>query len=115
MSSNSTDTDILIVITTSDSMEEVRNIGRTMVEKRLAACAQISGPIESHFWWNGKLDRAEEWQCRLKTSRAKYPELEQTIKQMHSYEVPQIVAVPVCSALDSFEKWVIKETESEER
>jgi len=104
---------ILIVITTTDSREEARKIGRAMVKKRLAACAQISGPIESHFWWEGRLDRAEEWQCRFKTSERRYPELESAIAEMHSYEVPQIVAVPVNTALDSFGKWVMEETGTE--
>ena len=105
-------TEILIVITTMDSREEALQTGKAMVEKRLAACAQISGPIESHFWWDGKLDKAQEWQCRMKTTKEKYPELEQAIRETHSYDVPQIVAVPVYAALESFKKWVIKETES---
>jgi periplasmic divalent cation tolerance protein len=115
MNDNSENTRILIVITTADSREEARKIGHSMVERRLAACAQISGPIESHFWWDGKLDRAEEWQCRLKTTVERYAELERAIAEMHSYEVPQIVAVPVRSALKPFEQWVIEETESAAR
>ncbi len=112
MNDSRENTDIIIVIITSDSREEVLKIGKSMVEKRLAACAQISSPIESHFWWDGKLDKAEEWQCSMKTTREKYPALEQAIAQMHSYDVPQIVAVPVCAALASFEKWVMEETGS---
>ncbi len=103
--------DIIIVITTSDSRDEAVKLGRMMVEKRLAACAQISGPIESHFWWDGKLDRAEEWQCRFKTSRKLYSALEQEIRKAHSYQVPQIVAVPVLTALTDFESWVMEETD----
>ena len=99
-------TSIIIVTTTTDSEEEARHIAQSMVGKRLAACAQISGPIESHFWWNGKLDSAKEWQCRLKTCRSRYPALEKEIKKIHSYELPQIVAVDASEALPEFEQWV---------
>ncbi len=102
--------DIIIVITTTDSREEAQRIARVMVEKRLAACAQVSGPIESHFHWDNKIDKAEEWQCKLKTVQKKYQELESAIVEMHSYEVPQVVAVPVTMAFRAFAQWVHEET-----
>ncbi len=106
---------IMIVVTTCDSRDEAVNIGREMVRKRLAACAQISGPIESHFWWDGKLDSAEEWQCRMKTTPGLYPSIEEAIKEIHSYEVPQIVGIRVSGALSEFESWVIEETEKKKK
>lgn len=112
MKQSENSTSIIIVTTTTDSEEEARRIAQSMVGKRLAACAQISGPIESHFWWDGKLDSAKEWQCRLKTSRNRYQELEKEIEKMHSYELPQIVAIDVSAALSGFEQWIRDETNS---
>jgi len=103
-------TNIIVVITTTDSREEAQRIARAMVEKRLAACAQVSGPIESHFHWDNRIDRAEEWQCKFKTAQGKYPELERAIVEMHSYEVPQVVAFPVTMAFKAFAQWVYEET-----
>lgn len=104
-----------MVTTTTDSMEEADLIGEHMVKKRLAACAQISGPLKSHFWWKGKLNTATEWQCGFKTSREKYGKLEEAIREMHSYELPQIIAAPATEILEPFKQWIMNETENSTR
>jgi len=80
------------VTVAASSREEADRIAIDAVEHRVAACAQVSGPVTSTFRWLGRLDRAEEWICRLKTSRSRYPELEARVRALHSYTNPEIVA-----------------------
>lgn len=97
---------IIVVITTSDTEDELHRIGETLVEEGLAACAQVDGPIISHYIWQGKKKRSREWQLKIKTLASKYNAVEKAIKDSHSYEVPQIVAVPVCAVFEPFAHWV---------
>jgi periplasmic divalent cation tolerance protein len=97
---------VIIVITTSDSREEMNALGACLVRERLAACAQVSGPLTSHYVWEGQQEESEEWQLRIKTLESLYPEVERRIRELHSYDLPQIVAVPALHVLDEFRKWV---------
>lgn len=80
--------------------------------ERLAACAQVSGPIRSFFWWEGKQDQAEEWYCVLKTTAARFPALETRIRQLHSYQNPEIIAVAVTHASSAYAAWVMESVAS---
>src|SRR3989442_3807252 len=84
----------LQVTTTTDSRAEAERLGRVMVGRRLAACAQIVGPITSTYWWKGDKETAEEWLVLMKTTGARREELMATIKAEPSYETPGITAVP---------------------
>ena len=77
-----------------------------MVAERLAACAQIFGPITSVYRWQGAIERASEWYCLLKTSIDAYPGLEARIRSLHPYEVPEIIATPIEFAAESYAAWV---------
>ena len=77
-----------------------------LVEGRLAACVQISGPIESIYRWQGKLETANEWQCVAKTSMAKYAAIEAAILKSHSYETPEIIATPIVEASEAYLNWL---------
>jgi periplasmic divalent cation tolerance protein len=88
-------TEFIEVHTTIDSKEAAQKMAETIVSKRLAACVQVSGPITSTYWWQGKIEQAEEWVCTAKTQRELYSELEQAIRAVHSYDVPEILAVDV--------------------
>jgi len=79
------------------------------VEKRLAACAQVMGPLESTYWWEEKIEVAKEWLCTMKTRNDLYGELEAAIKEIHPYDVPEILAVPVVSGNKSYLEWVDRE------
>ncbi len=87
--------DILQVVTTTDSKAAAQHIAAALVERRLAACVQVLGPITSTFRWEGKIQTAEEWMCVVKTRRGLYAVVESAIRELHSYEVPEIVATPV--------------------
>jgi periplasmic divalent cation tolerance protein len=102
---------IIVVVTTCERRDDAEKIGSMAVEKKLAACAQISGPITSHYWWQGRQERAEEWQIRMKTTHSGYKRLENFIRENHPYELPQIVAFEVDRALPEFALWVAEITE----
>jgi periplasmic divalent cation tolerance protein len=105
-------TEFIQVFTTMDKEEDARRIGGLMVEKRLAACVQILGPITSIYRWKDKVEEAKEWLCILKTRQDLFRELEQGIKGVHPYEVPEIVALPIESASGDYLSWLREVTAS---
>jgi len=98
------------VHTTIDSKEAAQKIAETIVSKRLAACVQVSGPITSIYWWQGKIEQAEEWVCTAKTEKDLYSLLEQAIKETHTYDVPEILVTPVVAGNKSYLDWISQET-----
>jgi len=94
------------VVTTTTGKAEAESIARALVQQRLAACVQVLGPITSTYWWQGKIETNQEWQCWIKSRRDLYDEIEQAIRQLHSYEVPEILAVAVVAGSDSFLAWI---------
>lgn len=97
------------VLTTVDKKGDAKKIANEVVGKRLAACAQIVGPVQSTYWWKGAMESSEEWLCLMKTKKTLYGMLEETIKKMHPYEVPEVVAVPIVSGNPDYLKWLEKE------
>lgn len=104
----------LIVTTTLPTEDGARAVAEAAVTRRLAACAQIQGPIQSTFHWQGGIDRATEWYCHCKTTRAAYPALERLIKSLHPYAVPEIIATAVAGGFEPYLKWMEQEVRSEE-
>jgi periplasmic divalent cation tolerance protein len=100
----------LQVQTTTDSRAEAIELGRDAVQARLAACAQVAGPVVSTFWWEGDLERAEEWLLLLKLPAARYQELADFLTQRHSYDEPEIVATPIVAGAATFLSWIEDET-----
>jgi len=98
------------VSVTAPSEEEAGSLGQMAVERRLAACAQISGPISSTYWWEGEVTSASEYVCTLKTSSDRLPALMDAVKQAHSYAVPEIVAVPISAGDAAYLAWIGDET-----
>jgi periplasmic divalent cation tolerance protein len=105
-------TDVVQVTVTFGSRDEAERVGRAAVEARAAACAQITGPITSYFWWKDALEEAEEWYCVLKTTRDRFRDIETVIREAHSYEVPEILAVPVIEGSSDYLAWVQGELDS---
>jgi periplasmic divalent cation tolerance protein len=98
---------MLFVYVTFPSNAEARRVGRIIVEERLAKCVNIIPRMESLFIWKGKLERERECILIAKTSEGNYPKLERRIKQLHSYEVPCIVALKVARGSKEFIEWVM--------
>jgi periplasmic divalent cation tolerance protein len=100
----------LQVQTTTDSRAEAMEISRAAVEARLAACAQVYGPVASTYWWEDRLERTEEWVVLLKLPVDRYEELAAFLAERHSYDEPEIVAVPIVAGSAAYLNWVLEET-----
>jgi periplasmic divalent cation tolerance protein len=98
------------VFTTVEKREDADRIASTVVNSRLAACAQILGPIHSTYWWKGKVEEAGEWLLMMKTRQDHFSALEKEIRTVHPYEVPEIIALPIVAGSESYLKWIEEET-----
>lgn len=94
------------VFTTAETQKDAQRIARAVVEKRLAGCAQVIGPITSTYWWEGAIETSGEWLCVIKSKREAYDRLERAILDVHPYEVPEILAVPVVAGSQSYVAWL---------
>ena len=99
---------ILVHVTVKD-IEEGRKIAKSVVKRRLAACVNILPEMESHFWWKDKLDVAKEVMLFIKTKESLLPELTKAIKKIHSYSIPEIVALPIVSGSRDYLEWINSE------
>lgn len=98
--------DYVQVLTTTGSEEEAERIATALLEQRLAACVQTLGPTVSRYRWQGELERAQEWQCLAKTEAALYAEVEASIRAVHSYDEPEILAIPVLAGSRGYLEWI---------
>lgn len=105
--------DFLQVQTTTDSRAEAMELARTAVEARLAAAAQVAGPITSTYWWEGEIERDEEWLVMFKLPAARYAGLAAFLAERHSYDEPEIVAVPLIAGSPGYLSWIAEETGSD--
>ena len=101
---------VLVILVTTVNEEEAVRIGKGMVDAKLAACANIIPGVQSIYRWKGKVVKAQETLLILKSTRPRYRALEKAIKTMHTYETPEIIALPVKEGLDQYIGWVRSET-----
>lgn len=94
------------VFVTTGSKDDAQALASTIVAQRLAACVQVLGPITSTYWWEGEIETAEEYLCLIKSSRAAYDALEAAIKEAHTYETPEILAMPVVAGNADYLSWL---------
>jgi periplasmic divalent cation tolerance protein len=102
--------EIIQIITTADDKIVIEKIGRDLVEKRLVACAQILGPIQSVYQWKGTVENADEWLLLMKSKASLYPAIEEEIRRQHPYELPEIIATSIDNGLAGYLDWVSSET-----
>ncbi|MFJ8647339.1 divalent-cation tolerance protein CutA [Streptomyces sp. NPDC093546] len=100
----------LTVLTTTDSAEKAEELARGAVEARLAACAQISGPVTSVYHWKNAIETSQEWQVFFKTTEACYDALEAHLVAAHDYDTPEIIAMPVVQGSTGYLAWLRQET-----
>ena len=105
-------TELILVLVTCASAEEASAIGRAAVEARWAACASVAGPVRSQYWWQGKIETATETQLILKSSGSLFAGLAEEIRRLHSYENPEILAIPVVEAVPLYRGWLISNLRS---
>jgi periplasmic divalent cation tolerance protein len=97
------------IVTSTRTKKNAEKIADTLVQNRLAACVQIVGPIASVYQWKEKIERTTEWLCVVKTRRDFYKEVEASILQNHTYEVPEVLAVLVVDSYESYLTWLDRE------
>jgi periplasmic divalent cation tolerance protein len=98
------------IVTTIDSKEKAKEIATLLVEKKLAACVQVIGPVYSVYKWKGEVENANEWICNIKTEERLYREVERAIKDAHTYEVPEIVFFSITGGSGDYLSWISNET-----
>ena len=96
----------LVVFNTCPDSETAGRIAADLVEDKLAACVQVLPGLQSYFHWAGKVDCADEHLLLIKTSSASYPALERRIRELHPYELPEIIGVPVNRGLPEYLSWI---------
>ena len=94
------------ISTTTETKEEAQKIAQYLVKQKLAACVQITGPIESTYRWKGKVETAREYLCLIKTREVLFSKVEAAIKKLHSYETPEIIAMPIVKGSKEYFKWL---------
>ncbi len=98
------------VTTTAPSKELAQALARALVDERLAACVQVAGPIESIYRWQGTIETASEWHCFAKTRVELLPDVEATIRRLHTYTEPEVIATPIVGGSASYLNWLERET-----
>lgn len=99
-------TDKQIVLTTAGSEDEARKIAHQLVERQLAACVNIVPGIESIYRWQGKVESSQEWLLLIKTSADKFEAVRDTIRELHSYEVPECIALNIEEGSSEYLRWM---------
>ena len=96
----------LMAMTTTDAREDAERLARDLVERRLAACVQVLGPISSTYRWQGAIETAEEWLCLIKTTGARFDALAAHVETNHGYEMPELTALAVEIGSPGYLAWV---------
>ena len=99
-------TDVIQETATTETKEDAARIARDLLEKRLAACVQIIGPITSSYWWREAIEQSEEWLCLIKSRADLFSQVEAAISAIHPYDVPEILAVPVMAGSAAYLEWL---------
>ncbi len=101
----------IVVLVVCGSEEEALQIARSLVEERLAACVNLISPVRSIYRWEGKIWDEKEWLLLIKTGRERFEKLENKVKSLHSYSVPEIIALPIVEGSTAYLNWVKEMTE----
>ncbi|MDR0677747.1 MAG: divalent-cation tolerance protein CutA [Holosporaceae bacterium] len=100
----------VIVLTTIETKQQAEVLTKKILEKKLAACIQIQ-KIQSRYWWNGKIERSDEYLLAIKAPANLFAEISNFIKKNHSYETPEIVQIPVTDGSKEYLDWIRETTE----
>jgi len=96
----------IAVLVTSVDKQQAENIVERLLEEKLIACANIVGPVNSRFCWEGKIEHAEEYLVLMKSRFDLFNEVANRVKQLHSYEVPEVIALPIVLGLKEYVNWL---------
>jgi periplasmic divalent cation tolerance protein len=99
-------TDKRLMLTTTASSEEANAIAAELVTRRLAACVNIVGPISSIYQWQGEVERSDEFLLLIKSTEAQTLPIQAAIRELHSYQIPELISLPIEAGLDSYLNWI---------
>jgi periplasmic divalent cation tolerance protein len=99
-------TDKRIILSTAGSREEAERLAEALVERRLAACVNVVGPIRSVYRWQGEVERADEFLLLIKSTAAQFAAVAAAIQELHSYELPECVELEITAGSDAYLKWL---------
>ncbi len=99
-------TDKIVVFSTAASEAEAEAIARRLVEERLAACVNVVTGVRSFYRWKGKIENSPEWLLVIKSSRGRFDALRAALEKLHSYEVPEAIALPVVEGAPNYLNWM---------
>ncbi len=97
---------VILVLTNVSTLEDAKLIAHNLVKKKLCACVNITSKCHSVYFWQNKIEESEEYILLIKTNTDKYIELEQSIKELHKYELPEIIAIDITKGLPTYLNWV---------
>jgi periplasmic divalent cation tolerance protein len=104
-------TEFILVLTATAAREDAQTIANAVVGARMASSTNIIGPAYSTYWWKENMEIAqEEWFCLIRTTKDHYTEVESTIRSLHPYEEPGIIALPIVAGSPSYLRWIERET-----
>lgn len=106
-------TSAIVVLVTVGSEQEAETIATALLEERLAACVNVTSPVRSLYRWEGRIADDREWQLVIKTQARLFKALAARVRALHSYNVPEIIALPVLAGTTDYVDWIQNETESE--
>lgn len=98
--------DFSVVLTTSDQKEELERIADILLKDKLAACVQISGPIQSKYWWKDKIEISQEYLMIIKTHKICFEKIKEVILKNHSYEEPELIEVAIANGTEGYLNWL---------
>ncbi len=96
---------MILILTTTDKKLVAKKIAKALLDKKLVACASII-PMESSYWWKGKIVNAKEYQLILKTKAQNFAKIEKEIKKLHNYTIPEIIAIDIQQVGKDYLKWM---------
>lgn len=96
----------MVVLITAKNFSEARKISQGLLKEKLIACANITREVHSFFWWQGKIDTAREVLLILKTKRRLFPKIVQVVKSLHSYDCPEVIALPIVDGNKDYLQWI---------
>ena len=96
----------IIIFVTTANKEEAEKIAKGLLEKKLVACVNIIDGVNSFFWWEGKIDQAKETLLIIKSNKKKFDRIQDIVKSLHSYQVPEIIAMPIVEGNNDYLNWI---------
>ena len=96
----------VLVTTTTETLRDAHDLARALVERRLAGCVQIVGPIQSVYEWNDELTQSSEYRCEIKTHASKWTAIGQLFDELHPYDVPEMIAAPLLGLSPGYQEWL---------